>query len=203
MNEKIVIKPEFTISEMENALAFLYSRTHSRNIAYSLQFLRFCETLIKEKIDIKFSIDSIFAKAMTVIASSIIECLLFDYLKQKEITREKWIDTQDPTELPFFKDDLTKRARIVYQKKQNCPLDKHIFFGETIELSFKEGIIDETLKKSITEVKKARDLIHIRGGEELDMKKINSDFYYKTTRPTLLKLMEYLKLKRAKDLFES
>jgi len=202
MSDKIIIYPEFTIGEMENALFFMGSRTHSRNIAYSLQFLKYCEDLIEQKVDVKFSIDSIFSKAMTVIAASIIECLLFDSLQKNGCCREKWEDFQPPTVLPIYKNDPKQRVRIVYQKKIKKPLDKFIFFGDTINLAIENKIIDSKLKLSLEKVKRTRDLIHIKGSEKLDMKEINLDFYFKNTRPTLIKIMEELKLKKAIKLFE-
>ncbi|MFA5742609.1 MAG: hypothetical protein WCX77_01190 [Candidatus Paceibacterota bacterium] len=203
MPDKIIIYPEFTIEEMESALSpFMSSRTHSRNIAYSLQFLKYCEELIKQKIEVKFAIDSIFSKAMTVIASSVIECLIFDSLKKNDCCLEKWKDFQPPTELPIYKDDPNRRVRIVYQEKIEEPLDKFVPFGMAINLAIENQIIDSGIRSSLDKVKSARDLIHIRGGEDLDMKKINLDFYFKITRPTLIKIMEKLKLKKAIELFE-
>jgi len=200
--EKITIYPRFTIPNMTKALGpHLFNWTHARNIAYSLQFLVYCEDLIENKINIKYSIDSMFAKAMTVVAASIIECLLFDALQQRNSHLEKWVDINDPTELPVYKERSDMRVRVHYQEKQEKALDKYVFFSTTIRLAFKEKIITKKLKEDIDSVKNARDLIHIRGSHELDLNKIDLSFYYKKTRPTLIKVMRRLKLKEALELF--
>ena len=72
---------------------------------------------------------------------------------------------------------------MVYQKKNRKPINKYLRQSSILDLSLKNNIIIPELKESIEEIRKARDLIHIKGNEELDMGKIDIDFYYKNTIP--------------------